>query len=146
MKIRLTKEFAFEASHFLPGYDGLCANIHGHTYRLFVTLRGTPRDEPGHPKDGMLIDFGVLKRCVNGAIVDRLDHTIMIRQGSWSEFADLLDGRMRVVEFNFQPTCENMLQWMADQLIPLLPPEVELFSLRLYETQTSYAEWFAQEQ
>ncbi|PIE84779.1 MAG: 6-carboxytetrahydropterin synthase QueD [Bacteroidia bacterium] len=146
MIVRLTKEFAFEASHFLPGYRGRCANIHGHSYRLFVTIRGVPRDEPGHPEDGMLIDFGVLKRCVHTAVIDCLDHSLMVRGGSWAELTRLLDGRMRVVELPFQPTCENLLQWMAGRLMPLLPAGVSLFSLRLHETRTSYAEWFASEQ
>ncbi len=146
MSVRITKEFSFEASHFLPGYDGLCANIHGHSYRLFVTLRGTPLDSPGHPKDGMLIDFGVLKRLVNSQIVDQLDHSLMVRQGSHPELQALLEGQMRIVDFPFQPTCENMLAWMADRIRPELPEGVELFALRIYETATSYAEWYAQDQ
>ena len=63
-KIRITKRFHFEMAHTLFEYDGLCRNIHGHSYYLEVTVTGEPRNEPGHPKDGMVIDFGELKNLV----------------------------------------------------------------------------------
>lgn len=56
--IRLTKEFTFEAAHALEGYDGLCREIHGHSYRLFVTVKGTPCADESNPKFGMVMDFG----------------------------------------------------------------------------------------
>lgn len=63
-KIRVTKKFHFEMSHVLHQYDGLCRNIHGHTYNMEVTLLGEPRNEPDHPRDGMVVDFGRLKKIV----------------------------------------------------------------------------------
>ena len=75
--IRLTKEFTFEAAHMLEGYDGLCREIHGHSYRLLVTIKGEPERDPESPKLGMVMDFGVLKRIVNEQIVERLDHSFM---------------------------------------------------------------------
>ena len=63
-KIRLTKEFSFEAAHLLEGYDGACREIHGHSYRLFVTVRGVPVCDGRNPKLGMVMDFGQLKRIV----------------------------------------------------------------------------------
>ena len=62
--IRLTKEFSFEMAHTLDGYDGPCREIHGHSYRLFVTVKGRPKDDPSDSKCGMVIDFGDLKRIV----------------------------------------------------------------------------------
>lgn len=47
--IRLTKEFSFEAAHALDGYDGPCREIHGHSYRLFVTVKGCPAAGEGDP-------------------------------------------------------------------------------------------------
>ena len=70
--IRLTKEFSFEAAHALDGYDGPCREIHGHSYRLFVTVKGCPAAGEGDPKCGMVMDFGVLKRIVNEEIVSHL--------------------------------------------------------------------------
>ena len=55
--LRLTKEFRFEGAHALTGYDGKCRHIHGHSYILYVTVKGTPSNPEGTPKSGMLIDF-----------------------------------------------------------------------------------------
>ena len=78
--IRLTKEFTFEAAHALEGYDGLCREIHGHSYRLFVTVKGTPCADESNPKFGMVMDFGELKRIVNEQILSRLDHAFVMRR------------------------------------------------------------------
>ena len=78
--IRLTKEFSFEMAHTLDGYDGPCREIHGHSYRLFVTVKGRPKDDPSNPKYGMVIDFGDLKRIVAEQIVGRYDHALVMRR------------------------------------------------------------------
>lgn len=140
--IRITKEFHFEAAHFLPGYDGLCANIHGHSYRLLVTVRGRPIEDRGNPKNGMLIDFSTLKGIVEQEVTKRLDHALMVRTDQLAHLKPL-EEQFRLVDFPFQPTCENLLPWMATILQAKLPAGVELFSLRLHETASSYAEWFA---
>ena len=63
--IRITKKFDFETGHALYGYDGKCKNIHGHSYKLFVTVQGTPITDTSHVKYGMVIDFTDLKKIVN---------------------------------------------------------------------------------
>ena len=143
--IRLTKEFTFEAAHMLEGYDGLCREIHGHSYRLFVTVKGEPMSDPESPKLGMVMDFGILKRIVNEQIVDRLDHAFMMRNTPNAEEVILALGSSfsKVVLTDYQPTCENMLSDFAERLLGALPEEVELCSLRLHETATSFAEWYA---
>lgn len=143
--IRLTKEFTFEAAHSLEGYDGLCREIHGHSYRLFVTVKGEPESNEASPKLGMVMDFGILKRIVNEQIVERLDHSFMMRRTPEAEeVADVLSYRFsKVVMTDYQPTCENMLADFAERLLGALPEDIELYSLRLHETATSYAEWFA---
>lgn len=143
--IRLTKEFSFEAAHMLEGYDGLCREIHGHSYRLFVTVKGEPVNDPTSPKLGMVMDFGILKRIVNEQIVDRLDHAFMMRRTENSEEVLLALGGSfsKVVLTDYQPTCENMLADFAERLLGALPEEVELCSLKLHETATSFAEWYA---
>lgn len=72
--IRVTKEFRFEMAHALWNYDGPCRNVHGHSYILYVTLAGEPVNDPDHPRNGMVIDFGDLKKIVRENIVDRFDH------------------------------------------------------------------------
>ena len=144
-KIRLTKEFSFESAHALDGYDGLCREIHGHSYRLFVTIKGEPICEEGNPKMGMVMDFGDLKRIVNSEIVDRLDHSFVLRDSEQNmELKAMLGAKFnKVVLVDYQPTCENMLADFAARLQKALPANVQLYSLRLHETATSYAEWYA---
>lgn len=143
-RIRLTKEFSFESAHALDGYDGLCREIHGHSYRLFVTIKGEPSQCESDPKCGMVMDFGDLKRIVNSEIVERLDHSFVLRSSEQNvELRELLGAKFKkVVLVDYQPTCENMLSDFAERLQRALPANVQLYSLRLHETATSYAEWF----
>ncbi len=143
--IRLTKEFTFESAHALESYDGACREIHGHSYRLFVTVKGEPIKDLDNPKCGMVIDFGDLKRVVNKHIIDRLDHSFVMRRSPKSEaLLEALNAQFSsVILVDYQPTCENMLSEFAALIAPELPEGVELFSLRLHETATSFAEWFA---
>ncbi len=146
--IRLTKEFSFEMSHALEGYDGACRQLHGHSYRLFVTVTGTPVGDPQNPKYGMVMDFGDLKRIVRRTIVDRYDHALVIRRTEAN--AALVEAMRahfgRVEALDYQPTCENMIALFADVLQAELPAGIILHSLRLHETATSFAEWFAEDQ
>ena len=144
-KIRLTKEFSFESAHALDGYDGLCREIHGHSYRLFVTIKGEPSCDDDNPKLGMVMDFGDLKRIVNSEIVDRLDHSFVLRDSVQNTMLSrVLSAKFeKIVLVDYQPTCENMLADFAERLQRALPANVQLYSLRLHETATSYAEWFA---
>ena len=134
-------------AHTLDGYDGACREIHGHSYRLFVTVRGVPCADEGSPKCGMVVDFGVLKSIVNRLVVDRLDHSLVIRRSERNEqILGVLNDRFgRVVEVDYQPTCENMISDFAARISAELPEGVELTALRLYETATSYAEWLAED-
>lgn len=143
-KIRLTKEFRFEMAHALWNYDGLCRNIHGHSYILAVTVIGEPIKKSNSPKLGMVMDFGDLKRIVNEEIVDRLDHSIVISDKAPSEqLLSLPQMSERYEIVNYQPTCENMLVDFAERISKHLPDGIELFSLKLNETANSFAEWFA---
>ena len=145
--IRLTKEFSFEAAHALGGYDGPCREIHGHSYRLFVTVKGRPSTTEDDPKCGMVMDFGELKRIVNQEIVARLDHALVLRATPDNEELRRMLGRefSNIVEVDYQPTCENMLTDFARRIAARLPQGVALQALRLHETATSYAEWLAED-
>ncbi|MBE6206066.1 MAG: 6-carboxytetrahydropterin synthase [Rikenellaceae bacterium] len=143
--IRLTKEFTFEAAHFLEDYDGVCSQLHGHSYRLYVTVRGIPSDDELDPKNGMVIDFGYLKQLVNDAIISEFDHSLIMQR---SERAMALEQLLseefsRIVVLPYRPTTENLLADFAERLLEVLPDDVEIFSLRLHETGASYAEWYA---
>lgn len=145
-KIRLTKEFRFEMAHALWNYDGRCKNVHGHSYKLFVTVIGTPVNDLSDPKHGMVMDFGLLKRIVNQQIVDKFDHSFVVNECSplpdLSKVEQLFD---RLVKVNFQPTTENLLIDFAHCIQKELPEEVKLHHLKLYETAASFAEWYAED-
>ncbi len=144
-KIRLTKLFTFETGHALYGYDGKCKNIHGHSYKLAVTVIGTPITEEGDVKLGMVIDFGDLKKIVKEEIVDKFDHTTVFNKNSpHLELAEDLQKRGHDIIFaDYQPTSENMAIDFAEKIKKKLPENIKLHSLKLNETETAYAEWFA---
>lgn len=112
MRTTVTKEFVFDSAHQLEDYQGPCARVHGHTYKLQVTLEGMV-----NPATGMLVDFSTLKKIVNERIVDKLDHRML----------------NEVLDFN--PTAELMAQWMFN----LLREDLPVVRVRLWETPTSYA-------
>lgn len=145
-KIRVTKQFSFEMSHALLNYDGLCRNIHGHSYKLQITVFGEPLRDSESPKDGMVIDFSTLKKMVQQQIISKLDHSLMINEKAplekLNELGEMYE-RHHVVPF--QPTSENMVVFIADKVKPLLAEHLMLFSVRLYETSNSFAEWFAED-
>lgn len=143
-KVRVTKEFTFETAHALWNYDGACKNIHGHSYRLFVTILGEPLPDEGNPKFGMVIDFKDLKDIVNKNIVDTLDHALVVYSKAEGESLDAVKSMyQKVYSFDFQPTCENLVLYIAEILKEKLPNHLSLHVVKLYETATSYAEWFA---
>lgn len=145
--IRLTKEFSFESAHALEGYDGACRDIHGHSYRLFVTVKGEPEADTANPKCGMVIDFGDLKRIVNEEIISRLDHSFVMRRSDRAiELMEVLSTQFsNVILVDYQPTCENMLSEFAERISSRLPQGVAIHSIKLHETASSYAEWYAED-
>ncbi|MBR5433040.1 MAG: 6-carboxytetrahydropterin synthase QueD [Bacteroidales bacterium] len=140
-KIRITKEFVFDAAHNLPHYDGKCRNIHGHTYKLLVTLIGEPCSDIHSPKCGMVLDFSDLKQVIKESIVDTFDHALIVSADSNSACLKQFQEEGKFVELPFQPTCENLTVYIAELLLRQMPKNVQLYSVRLYETPTSYSEW-----
>ncbi len=142
--VRITKEFKFEMAHALKDYDGLCKNIHGHSYQLLVTVAGTPVTDEQSPKLGMVIDFGDLKKIVRQAIVDQFDHSVVLyNKMPASYIEELKKHNDRVIVLDYQPTSELMILDFAERIKKLLPPHLTLKYLLLRETVTSYAEWYA---
>jgi len=145
-KIRITKAYKFDMAHALPGHDGLCSNIHGHSYELLVTLIGEPVSDKDSPKYGMVIDFKDLKRIIKGLIVDDLDHSMVLRKDAPVELIAVLKNNYeRIILVDYQPTSENMIIDFAERITKALPRGVELHHLKLWETVTSYTEWFAED-
>ncbi|WP_431157153.1 6-pyruvoyl trahydropterin synthase family protein [Winogradskyella poriferorum] len=143
--IRITKKFSFEAGHALYGYDGKCKNLHGHSYHLFVTVIGTPISDKSNVKFGMVIDFGDLKKIVKEEIVDVFDHTMIFNKNTpHLELAnDLKSQGHDIILVDYQPTTEMMIIDFAKKISDRLPDNIKLHSLKLQETATSFAEWYA---
>lgn len=121
--ITVTKIFMFESSHHLPHYEGACHNLHGHSYKLEVTVGGEIESGIKHPKKGMIIDFKDLKQIVNEVAVDKYDHSYLN-------------------DFFENPTAEIMVEQIAKDIIERLPTkDLYLVSCKLWETTTSYAEY-----
>lgn len=139
--IQVTKIFTFDTAHALLNHDGLCKNIHGHTYRLSVTIGGVPLCDPSSPKDGMVIDFSDLKAIVNDSFLKEWDHSLILNECS-PLTRELTENFEKVVIFPAQPTCENMLIEIKNRLHSRFDSRRHsLVALKLEETPTSYAEW-----
>ena len=143
--IRITKQFTFETGHALYGYDGKCKNVHGHSYKLSVTVIGKPITDTNHVKFGMVIDFSDLKMIVKEDIVNVFDHaTVFNKNTPHVELAKELENRgHNVLLVNYQPTSEMMVIDFANKIKKRLPNHITLHSLKLQETDTSFAEWYA---
>ena len=144
-QIRITKQFSFETGHALYGYDGKCKNVHGHSYKLSVTVIGKPISDNSHVKFGMVIDFSDLKRIVKEEIVNVFDHaTVFNKNTPHVELAKELEKRgHNVLLVDYQPTSEMMVIDFSKKIKRRLPNHIKLHSLKLQETDTSFAEWYA---
>jgi len=131
-------------AHVLWNYDGPCRNVHGHSYRLFVTISGIPINDIRNPKNGMVIDFADLKNIVQKEIISVFDHAVSVSKDFDREKLELFKETFgNTVILDYQPTCENLVADLAQRIKTLLTSGVQLHSLKLYETAKSYAEWFA---
>lgn len=119
--MRLRRDFTFDAAHNLVAYHGKCERLHGHTYRLGVTLEGTPDEE------GMVLDFVELKRIVREQVLDQMDHAYL---------NDLVP----------QPTAENLARWAFQRLdAPLHRPHCRLTSVEVFETADSSVTFYRED-
>ena len=144
--IRITKIYNFEMAHILKDYDGPCRNIHGHSYKLYVTVIGSPLSDESSPKKGMVMDFKDLKSIVKEHIVDRFDHALVISRNTDPEMILSMKKHMeKLILVDYQPTSENLVADFAAIIKSHLPEHVKLHNLRLWETASSYSEWFAEE-
>jgi 6-pyruvoyltetrahydropterin/6-carboxytetrahydropterin synthase len=119
-ELMVVKEITFDAAHHLPNYDGPCARVHGHLFKLQVGLKGVVDSI-----SGMVVDFKVLKQLVDEIIKDQLDHYDLNKV--------TVDGFPQ-----HMPTAENMVMWIRKRL---QAREIRVCLLRLWETPTSYVEW-----
>lgn len=146
-EITVVKEFVFDSAHFLLDYDGDCANIHGHTYKLHVGLRGEV-----NPATGMVMDFKQLKMIVN-PLIKAMDHALLNQRHHFDlsfKATETACVPLKFVSdayssFPAMTTAENMTLWLRDMVSGLVAKEfgtdITVVLIRLWETPTSYAEW-----
>jgi 6-pyruvoyltetrahydropterin/6-carboxytetrahydropterin synthase len=141
--VRISKKFEFEAAHALEGYDGLCKNIHGHSYQFTITLKGEVIDDPSLSSHGMVMDFKDLKRIVCEQVTDKFDHALILREDS--KYIETSSAQERIIIVPYQPTCENMIVDFLNRIQVKLPQGVVLVKAYLQETNNSYCEWFLED-
>ena len=136
MMISATKIFHFEMAHALTDHPGACRNLHGHSYEMHVSVTA-----PELNSQGMIIDFGDIKRLVKEHILDLFDHALTLKRGTpLAQTMDSYDGKM--VWLYVEPTAENLAQEFADILTEVFTPlGITLSHIKLYETPTSYVTW-----
>lgn len=141
--IRLTKLFEIEMAHALKGYDGSCKYIHGHSYKLEVTIIGITIQDNTNPKNGMVMDFKDLKKIVKEQILDVYDHALVLEEGFDDDLINVLAKRNdKTVYTPHAPTSEFLVYGFAEAIKKHLAANIKLHSLKLYETSTSFAEWY----
>ncbi|MCS6972882.1 MAG: 6-carboxytetrahydropterin synthase [Cyclobacteriaceae bacterium] len=140
--LSVTKIFRFEAAHVIHGYPGKCSRIHGHSYELHVTVGFLDPVQGFIPGTGMVMDFADLKKLVNEKVINRLDHKFIVSHAYLSVRKEF-SGLEELVVMDAEPTAENLLEWLNREISTVLPQNLKLQHLRLYETKDSFAEWRA---
>lgn len=139
--LSLTKIFHFETGHALSEYTGACKNIHGHSYELHVSITTAANQTDKYlPAPGFIIDFKEIKKIVNTCVVDQLDH-MLILSTDYLENHPELTNLDNLIQWDFEPSAENMLLFIRNTLFQHLPPTIKLKKLLLFETNSSFVEW-----
>lgn len=122
----LQTEAAFDSAHFLTEYYGKCENLHGHRWRVVVTIGADELQTEGTMKD-MVLDFGVFKKAVR-ALADSLDHTFLVEEGSLkpATIAALEGEGFSLTIMPFRTTAENLARWFFEQLVAQGLPVIEV--------------------
>lgn len=140
--LQITKIFRFEMAHAIFGYDGKCKNIHGHSYVLHVTITGNLNNDDFIVAPGFIFDFKQLKRIVNETIIKKLDHQLVL-SNEYLKLNTALTSAENIFVWETEPSAENILIYIKQNLQKAFPKEIKLTKLMLFETADSYAEWLA---
>lgn len=138
-EVSVCKLFTFDSAHQLIGHKGKCSNLHGHTYKLEVVVKGKPLIEEGHSDEGFVIDFSDLKAIVQENLIDQLDHAFLA-MGNEPVLDALVKSGSKVAQLAFRTTAENLSAYIAYTLKQMSLP---VYSVKLWETPTSWAEVLA---
>lgn len=137
--MKIVKTFTFDSSHLLDGHDGKCQNLHGHTYKLEVEIKGELISDG--PKAGMVMDFGDLKAVVKTHILAKMDHAFLYNCHNEREsaIAALLEGwQLKTYPIEQRTTAEVMSRHIFKILVQ---HQIPVSRVRLWETPSSYSEY-----
>jgi 6-pyruvoyltetrahydropterin/6-carboxytetrahydropterin synthase len=138
-EVSITKILRFEAAHVIHGHSGGCGRIHGHSYELHVTV-ALAKPLSGYIDGlGMVFDFKELKKLMNDNVIGLLDHRLLVSK-RYLEVSGLSFSEDEILALDAEPTAENLLIFINEKMTGLLPVQIRLSILRLWETRDSYAE------
>lgn len=147
-EVNVTKEITFDCAHMLSGHDALCKNLHGHTYKVLVTVTGTLIEEG--PSMGMVVDFKFLKKVMQEVIMHDFDHAVIFSSAEYRNTAEeelyawAVNYGMRHTVMNTRTTAENMSLYFSQRIKECLIDNLNFNNIKgvavqVYETPTSYA-------
>jgi len=147
--MQITKEITFDCAHMLSGHEGLCANLHGHTYKVQVTIYGKPLIEG--PSMGMLLDFKDLKSIINLKIMGQFDHAVIFSTAELRNAAEdslydwARENGMRHFVMPGRPTAEALAEYFKNEIrwalqIDTYYDNLTGVSVKVWETPNSFAE------
>ncbi len=136
--MKIAKRFRWEAAHRLPWHEGLCCNLHGHSYRMMVELEGEPDAR------GMVLDFTHLKRAL-APLIKAWDHAMLVAEADAELLAVAKQTGWKHAVLPFDTTAENLADYVAGYLCEqeaalLRAHRIRTVRVRLAETETCYAE------
>lgn len=140
MSTIIQKEISFAAGHRIPNHKSKCKNIHGHTYKVMVALRGDVNDTEGASDQGMLLDFGDLKSVMDQYIHEVFDHSFIVWEKDYQMLLAVdpfLKEGMKIVKVNCIPTAENLSRLIWETLEEV--GFTNLYTVAVEESPTSKA-------
>ena len=147
-KIEITRRLEFDAGHRIPNHEGHCRHIHGHRYVIEITLLGDILNHQGYADDGMVLDFGDIKKLANELVVNKWDHAFLVAKEDQllvNFLASIPDHKTVILDVI--PTVENLAQTAFSILEPVFrnnfSGRLNLNRLRLYETPNCWADVYA---
>lgn len=133
---QLTTHASFDSAHFLSGYEGKCRNLHGHRWKLEVTVSSEELVRDGQIR-GMIVDFGELKKDVKN-LADEFDHCLIIEKGTLKEktMEVLTEEEFKIIQVDFRPTAENFARYFYERM---QKAGYKVSLVKVYETPNNMA-------
>ena len=147
MVTRIERHVETDTGHRVPNHHSICRHLHGHRYRWTAVLEGEIVTERGASEEGMLIDFGDVKRILMQQVHDVVDHAFVVAESDAQGRAalGLMGPEHRTVVAAFVPTAEQLARWAFEQVEPHVASaygnDLRLVAMRVHETPTSLAEY-----